>query len=147
MLSEIRAVLFDLDGTLLDTFDFIYGAFEYALHLHGIEPLPRGRISELMGGPLEEVYRTMAPEYDPILLSQSHRTYQSDNLHLVHLFPSTEEVLARLSRRGLKLAAITTRSIRTSIRSLEMTGISKYFDLIISAEDVSFHKPHPEPLL
>jgi len=100
-----------------------------------------------MGGPLEEVYRTMAPEHDPILLSQSHRNYQSDNLHLVHLFPSTEKVLAKLSRRGLKLAAITTRSLRTSVRSLEMTGIAKYFDIIISAEDVSFHKPHPEPLL
>ncbi|HET6402297.1 MAG TPA: HAD-IA family hydrolase [Candidatus Kapabacteria bacterium] len=146
-LAGIRAVLFDIDGTLLDTFDFIYGAFEYAFTEHGLSPLSRERISELMGGPLEEVYRTMAPGSDPTLLAQSHRMFQSDNLRLVHLFPSTMEVLTELSRRGMKLSAITTRSLRTSIRSLELTGIAKYFDIIISAEDVTFHKPHPEPLL
>jgi pyrophosphatase PpaX len=147
MLSEIRAILFDIDGTLLDTFDFIYGAFDYALHLHGIEPLPRDRISELMGGPLEEVYATMAPGFDTASLAEAHRVFQSEHLALASLFPHTLEVLEELKRRGLKLAAITTRSLRTSVRSLEMTGIAKYFDIIISAEDVSLHKPHPEPLL
>ncbi len=143
----IRTVLFDIDGTLLDTFDFIYGAFEFAFEEHGVPPLSRERISVLMGGPLEEVYRSMAPGFDPILLAQSHRTYQSDNIRLVRLFPSTIEVLETLKQRGMKLAAITTRSLRTSVRSLEMTGIAKFFDIVISAEDVSFHKPHPEPLL
>jgi len=145
--AGIRAVLFDIDGTLLDTFDFIYGAFEFAFKEHGIPALSRADISNLMGGPLEEVYQTMAPGFDPTLLAQSHRTYQSDNLRLVKLFPSTIEVLEALKQSGMKLAAITTRSLRTSVRSLEMTEIAKYFDIIISAEDVSFHKPHPEPLL
>jgi pyrophosphatase PpaX len=147
LLSGIYAILFDIDGTLLDTFDFIYGAFDYALHLHGIEPLPRERISELMGGPLEEVYATMAPGFDRASLAEAHRVFQSENLALAALFPHTLEVLDELKNRGLKLAAITTRSLRTSVRSLEMTGIAKYFDIIISAEDVLFHKPHPEPLL
>lgn len=146
-LAKIRAVLFDIDGTLLDTFDFIYGAFDYALHLHGIEPPSRERISELMGGPLEEVYTTMAPGFDPASLAEAHRVFQSENLALASLFPHALEVLEELKIRGLKLAAITTRSLRTSVRSLQMTGIAKYFDIIISAEDVSFHKPHPEPLL
>lgn len=146
-LSGIRAVLFDIDGTLLDTFDFIYGAFEYAFKEHNLSPLSREHISELMGGPLEEVYQTMAPGFDSTLLAQSHRRFQSDNVRLAHLFPSTMEVLTELSRRGMKLSAITTRSLRTSVRTLEWTGIAKYFDIIISAEDVSFHKPHPEPLL
>lgn len=146
-LSQIRAVLFDIDGTLLNTFDFIYGAFDYALRLHGIEPLPRERISELMGGPLEEVYATMAPGFDRTSLAEAHRVFQSENLALASLFPDTLDVLEELKNRGLKLAAITTRSLRTSVRSLEITGIAKYFDIIISAEDVSFHKPHPEPLL
>lgn len=146
-LSGIRAVLFDVDGTLLNTFDFIYGAFEYAFGQHGIPPLTRQEISHLMGGPLEEVYSVMAPGYDNKILAEAHRTFQSEHLHLASLFPGTIEVLENLKKRGIKIAAITTRSIRTSVRSLEETGIAHYFDLIISGEDVQFLKPHPEPLL
>jgi len=88
----------------------------------------------------------MAPKFDAVLLAESHRKFQSDNLNLVKLFPDTLEVLDTLKQRDQKVAAITTRSKITSIRSLEITGIAKYFDIVISAEDVQNHKPNPEPL-
>ncbi len=141
-----KAILFDIDGTLLDTFDFIYGAFEHAFKVHGIPPLTRDEISHLMGGPLTEVYAIMAPGYDAKALSETHRQFQENNLALAKLFPDTMTVLDRLTKRGMKLAAITTRSIRTSVLSLEENGIAGYFDLVLSAEDVARHKPHPEPI-
>ncbi|MDP4200091.1 MAG: HAD-IA family hydrolase [Bacteroidota bacterium] len=147
LLNTLQAILFDIDGTLLDTFDFIYGAFEHAFELHGVERLSRERISHLMGGPLEEVYMEMAPGHDVTALCQAHRTFQSENLHLARLFPDTLSVLEGFRARGIKIGAITTRSIRTSIRSLEQTGIVHLFDIIISAEDVVRVKPDPEPLL
>lgn len=145
--GSVRGILFDIDGTLLNTFDFIYGAFEYALKEHHLAPRTRDEFSHLMGGPLEEVYAAMEPDSDSKSLAKAHRHFQSENLSLVSLFPDTKDVLEALLKRGLKLAAITTRSARTSVRSLEQTGILHYFDLVLSAEDVSFHKPHPEPLL
>jgi len=147
VLSGIHAVLFDIDGTLLDTFDFIYGAFEHTYKVHGIPPLSRNEISHLMGGPLPEVYATMAPGHDPTALTETHRQFQENNLHLAKLFPDTVKVLDALQERGLKLAAITTRSIRTSVLSLEENGIARYFDLVVSAEDVARHKPDPEPIV
>jgi len=146
VLSKIRAVLFDIDGTLLDTFDFIYGAFEHAFDVHGIPRLPREEISQLMGGPLEEVYSKMAPGHDAATLAETHRQFQENNLHLTKPFPDTIKVLDALKQKGLKLAAITTRSIRTSVLSLEQNGIAHYFDVVISAEDVVHPKPDPEPL-
>jgi pyrophosphatase PpaX len=147
LLSEIRAVLFDIDGTLLDTFDFIYGAFEYTFQVHGIPPLSRDEISHLMGGPLPEVYASMAPGYDATALTETHRQFQENNVPLAKLFPDTVKVLESLKQRGLKLAAITTRSNRTSVLSLDQNGIADYFDVVISAEDVARHKPDPEPIV
>ncbi len=147
MLTSVDAVLFDIDGTLLNTFDFIYGAFEHAFEVHAIDALSRRDISQLMGGPLEEVYGTMAPKHDPAALAETHRNFQTNNLHLASLFPATLEVLEELKNRKLKIGAITTRSLRTSIRSLETTGIAHFFDVVISAEDVVRHKPDPEPIL
>src|ERR1043165_6163164 len=146
LIDTVRAVFFDVDGTLLDTFDFIYGAFEHAFEEHGVPPLTREEISVLMGGPLEEVYATMAAEFDAKELSETHRRFQANNLALANLFPSTVRVLDELKRRNLKIAAITTRSKRTSVKSLETTGIAQYFDLVISGEDVTRLKPDPEPI-
>jgi pyrophosphatase PpaX len=146
MLQGISAVLFDIDGTLLDTFDFIYGAYEHAFRVHGIPPLSHDEIAHLMGGPLTEVYAMMAPGLDANALAETHRQFQENNLHLAKLFPDTVKVLSALAEQGFKLAAITTRSIRTSVLSLEQNGIAGYFDLVLSAEDVTRHKPDPEPL-
>ena len=143
----IRAVLFDIDGTLLDTFDYIYGAFEHTFDAHGIARLSRKEISQLMGRTLEDVYATMAPGCDAIALAETHRKYQEQNVTLAKLFPNTVMVLEALKQRGFKLATITTRSNRTSLLSLEQNGIAELFRCRGVVEDVVRHKPDPEPLL
>lgn len=142
-----RAILFDLDGTLLDTFDFIFGAFEHSLSVHSA-PIPsRQEIAIKMGGPLEECYRDLAPGFDAISLTEHHRLFQQSNITLVKLFPHSRSTLTYLKSRGYKIGAITTRSIRTSVASLEATGIESFFDVVLSVEDVTNPKPDPEPIL
>jgi pyrophosphatase PpaX len=146
MLQGISAVLFDIDGTLLDTFEYIYGAFEHTFDVHGIVRLSREQISQLMGRTLEDVYETMAPGHDSVELAETHRQFQEQNVNLAKLFPDTVMVLDALKQRGFKLAAITTRSNRTSLLSLEQNGIAGYLDGVVSLEDVLRHKPDPEPI-
>lgn len=146
LLDRSNAVLFDIDGTLLDTFDYIYGSFEHTFDVHGIARLSREEISQLMGRTLEDVYATMAPGHDAIALAETHRKFQEQNVTLAKLFPDTAKVLDALKQRGFKLAAITTRSNRTSVLSLEQNGIAGYLDVVVSLEDVVRHKPDPEPV-
>jgi 2-phosphoglycolate phosphatase len=144
--SRLRAVLFDVDGTLLDTTEFIYGGFDHTLAAHGHAPSERADYARVMGKPLDVCYMELAPGGDPVLLCETHRTWQADNLHLSIAFPEAEEVLGALRDAGLRLAAITSRSARTSVLTLEQAGLAPYLDLVLSAEDVTAIKPDPAPL-
>src|SRR3712207_456264 len=145
--EPIRAVLFDVDGTLLDTTEFIYGGFDHALAAHGHPVVERTHYARVMGKPLEVCYTELAPGCDPILLCETHRTWQAGNLHLSTPYPETIRVLRTLHDAGLRLAAITSRSRRTSVQTIELAGLAEYLDLILSFEDVTAIKPDPAPLL
>jgi pyrophosphatase PpaX len=145
--QPIQAVFFDVDGTLLDTTEFIYGGFDHTLARHGHPVVTRTDYARVMGKPLDVCYAELAPGCDPVLLCETHRTWQAGNLHLSIPFSETVDVVRALSDAGLRLAAITSRSRRTSVRTLELAGLGGYLDLILSAEDVTAIKPDPAPLL
>ena len=145
-MRKILAALFDVDGTLLNTAEFVNQAFVHTFQIHGLPQKSTDEIAALMGKPLEEMYRHFSASEDVSGLCETHRSFQVENLHLSVPFANTQETLRRLKDAGIKIAAITTRSRRTSIKTLEMGGILGYFDAIISGEDVEHLKPHPEPL-
>ncbi len=142
-----RAVLFDIDGTLLDTNEFVYQAFEYALKTYSLRSVSRKDMRPLMGKSLEYIYSQLDPSHVPDLFIGAHRSFQTKNFHLSHPFPGTAHTLEKLQKAGIKLAAVTTRSNLTSVGTLERAGIRNFFDAVISAEDVKNIKPDPEPLL
>jgi pyrophosphatase PpaX len=147
MLARPRAVLFDVDGTLLDTTEFIYQGFEHALAVHGYPVRARAALARVMGQPLARCYSAFAPGCDADLLCETHRTWQQGNLHLAVPYPEAAGVLHALRDAGLHLAAITSRSRRTSVETIIRAGLADYLDLVLSAEDVTRVKPHPEGLL
>jgi pyrophosphatase PpaX len=140
------AILFDVDGTLLDTTEFIYGGFDHTLTAHGHAPPDRAVYARVMGKPLEICYVELAPGSDPAVMCESHRTWQADNLHLAGAYPDADDVLRCLRDAGLRLAAITSRSRRTSVHTLELAGLAPYLDLVLSYEDVTAIKPDPAPI-
>ena len=145
--TPTRAVLFDVDGTLLDTTEFIFQGFEHALAAHGHPTLSRAAYARVVGKPLDRCYEELAPGCDAALLCETHRAWQTANLHLSRPYPDAEPVLRTLHEAGLRLAAITSRSRRTSVDTIAQAGLAGYLDVILSAEDVAHIKPHPEPLL
>ena len=145
--TSLRAVLFDVDGTLLDTTEFIYQGFEHALRTHGYPVRRREDFARVMGRTLSAGYLELAPGCDDALLCRTHRAFQTRNLHLARPYPDAAVVLSALRDAGLRLAAITTRSRLTSTDTLKLAGLDEYLDEVISFEDVTHIKPHPEPLL
>lgn len=143
----IKAVLFDVDGTLLDTAEFILHAFGKTIATYKLTPVPRATLLTLIGPPLTEIYGRLAPNLDTSMLVETHRSLQEKNLHLSKPFDKTVETLETLHKKGIKMAAVTNRTKRTSHDTMKLAQIHHFFDIIISAEDVAIEKPHPEGIL
>lgn len=146
-MGAIKAVLLDVDGTLLNTREFVFQAFEHTFRAHKLPKKRREEINLVMGRPLEECYQELAPSTDPQHLCETHKLFQDRNLQLSSPFPNTRKTLISLKKGGLKIAAVTNRSRRSSKKTLKTADLFDYINVIVAAEDVKNHKPSPEPLL
>ncbi|MBA3724217.1 MAG: HAD hydrolase-like protein [Candidatus Levybacteria bacterium] len=149
MQSKFQAVIFDIDHTLLDTEQFIFQAYVHTLKTYNLPAITEADLKLFMGRSLETTYEEIAPQLNTVELSETHRVFQAKNLHLAIPFPNTLHTLQKIKEHKLKVAAVTTRSIRNSEETLSVTGIMPFIDTVISKEHVSPQelKPHPRPIL
>ncbi len=140
---KLKAILFDIDGTLLDTHEYIYQAFEASLKKHH-KPIPRKELQKIMGKPLEECYRILTKLENVSNLAGEHNTFQVANPQLVKPFPNTVSTLEHLKEKGMLISAVTTRAGSTVKQTLEETGLIHYLNYIVAFEDVTNPKPDPE---
>jgi pyrophosphatase PpaX len=145
-MSKIKAAVFDVDGMLLDSREYIYSAFEATLVKHGYPKPTRPQIAKTGGRSLADGYRAFAPEDDLPALMQSHRAFQENRRHLIKPYDGLHEMLKSLSDAGLLLAVLSSR-YGNLVPSLKAASIDKYFDVIVHGEAVERHKPHPEGLI
>ena len=142
----MTAVLFDVDGTLLDSADYVLGAVEYTLRIHGRTPPPREQIAVLMGPPLDHCYGLLAPGMDPAPLVVTHRAWQRERMNLAKPFPKAVETVRELRDAGMRCGAVTARSNVSSLGTLEGAGLGGLLEVVISAEDTPRTKPFPDPI-
>lgn len=143
--SIIKAAVFDVDGMLLDTREFIYQAYEHTLAEHGHEVPDRTIIAEQIGRSLPDCYDAFAPEGATDLLCETHHKFQEEKLHIIRAYPGLTAMLQELKDNGIKLAAFSSRK-GNLVPSLKNAGILDFFGAVVQGGDVTHHKPHPEGL-
>lgn len=140
---SIKTILFDFDGTLIDTNDLIYESFMHTFEQYGYS-FTKEEILQFNGPPLQKTFSTI----DPQLAEEMIRTYRAHNNEhhdeYVSLFPNVRETLDVLKDEGFKLAIVSAKMRDGVNQGLKATNIGNYFDTIISIDNVSNPKPHPE---
>lgn len=147
-MKMIRTVLFDLDGTIIDTNELIIETFLHVLRDKTPSPFTREHIIPSMGLTLEEQIRIFTGQDQVDELVAAYREYNvTRHDELVREFPYVKEVMANLHASGIQLGVVTTKMRATTERALRMFGLIDYLSTIVTVQDVDHPKPHPEPVL
>lgn len=152
-MSAVRAVLFDLDGVLVDAKEWHYEAFNLALASVGLTIERADHLAHYDGLPtikkLERltVERGLDPAlHQPLLVLKQRHTVKLIEAHC-RPEPACRRAVETLKQEGL-LIGVCSNSIRNSVwRMLELSGIASHFDIVLSNEDVAAPKPDPEVYL
>lgn len=144
----ITTVLFDLDGTIVDTNELIVRSFLHTLEGETERVFTREDIIPHMGFALVEQLRFFTGKEQVDELAVKYRTFnQSKHDELVTEFPHVPEVLAELARRGIRMGVVTNKSRQTTLMGLRLCGIESYMETIVTIDDVVRGKPDPEAVL
>ncbi len=145
-LAALQAVIFDLDGTLIDTVELIRTSFRYATKAVLGHELPDEITMANVGQPLATQFRDMAPEHAAELLRVYREFNGAHHDELARAYPGTLETLEELRRRGIPMGVVTSKGTQSATRGIEHFGLAGFMSVLVTADDVAIHKPDPHPL-
>lgn len=145
--KPFSAVLFDLDGTLIDTTQSILESFKHTIfYFTGTVP-QEDEIRPYMGLPLTDQFSILLPgkEEEACKIYVEHNT--AIHPEYVKAYPGVSETLKILRNSGVRLGLVTSKRRPTAVLGLTIAGIQDSFHATVFYEDTDRHKPHPAPIL
>lgn len=145
---QYRAILFDNDGTLVNTEKVVLEAFHTATsEVLGYNP-PDEEMLSMVGMAIDAQMARFTD--DPEKRHELAKIYRARTAEvhddLAQLYPDVAPALAELKNRGFRMALVTSKAKSVAEHGLEHFGIREYFDVVIAGEDSEKHKPDPQPL-
>lgn len=148
-MPRFTTLLFDLDGTLIDSIRLILDSYHHTLKTHGLPPRTDEEWLAGVGTPLRVAFGEIAP--GPEQMEALVETYREYNMahHDTHILPyvGAPELIRRVRSEGYRIGLVTSKNRPGAIRGLRLAGILEQFDHLVCADDVVNPKPHPEPVL
>jgi len=146
-MAPIRGVLFDLDGTLVDSIDLIVACFDHTYHTHLGATLSREAIVATIGRPLIEALEDAAPGRASELFATYAAYNEAHHDLLLRPYPRAIDAARALHTRGLPLGIVTSKRRAGLWRALRLYELEPLFPVLVALEDTERHKPAPDPLL
>ena len=140
-------VLFDLDGTLIDSGEIILSSFRHATRTVLAREIPDEVLAASVGG--SNIYEQMRA-FDEDRADELVRVYREHNEPLhddLVAFEGIECILERFKDEGRQLGIVTAKRRKTVDLAFAILPLERFFDAVVTAEQTAHHKPHPEPVL
>jgi pyrophosphatase PpaX len=140
-------VLFDLDGTLIDTNHLIVTSFQHTLREKLGLDVGADEIYPYFGEPLPTTLERYAPGRGAEL-SDFYRLFNLANHDLLlRQFEGVRSMLAQLTQAGVRLGVVTSKKVEMARRGLRVSEMDAFFETVVGMDEVVHHKPHAEPAL
>jgi phosphoglycolate phosphatase len=147
----IKLVIFDLDGTLVDSLDDLTAATNRMLADCGRPPLNREEVRRFVGQGAGRLVERALPGASPDEVERALTRFLAHNeAHIADrtvLYPGAVELLQTLSARGITLALLSNKHVALCRKLLALLGIDRYFTVVLGADSLPQRKPSPEPVL
>jgi pyrophosphatase PpaX len=146
---RFRAVLFDLDGTLIDSTRLIVESYHHTMRVHRGRTFPDSEWIAGLGTPLRVQFRRFTA--DAAEVQRMIETYREWNLAhhdaMVRAFPGALDAVTALKALGARLGIVTSKNRHGVERGLDLCGFDGLFDEIVTSDDLEASKPDPAPVL
>lgn len=139
-------VLFDLDGTVVNTIPLIIASYDYAVYsVLGFHPDPE-ECRSWIGHTLIDTFGRLYPEHSEELMAAYLRFNLANMSAMVRTYPGMAELLATLPAQDVRCGVATSKRRSSAERTMELVGLTDRLDLTVTMEDTDTHKPDPAPL-
>lgn len=140
-------MLFDFDGTIVDSGEMILASFRHATKTVLAREIPDGELAAAVGG--STIFEQMRA-FDPNRVDELVEAYRAHNTPLhdeLRPFQGMEELLGGLKAEGRRLGIVTAKRRRTIDLAFRVLDLERFFDTVVTADSTKRHKPDPEPVL
>jgi pyrophosphatase PpaX len=147
-MSALRTLLFDLDGTLIDSVRLILDSYHHTLAAHGLPARTDAEWLQGVGTPLRVQFADWKDDSERLeALIATYREYNLANHdRMVTIYPGVLEAMRQVKARGATTGLVTSKNQQGALRGLRLVGLNELIDVMVCADDVENPKPHPEPV-
>jgi pyrophosphatase PpaX len=145
--ATYQAVVFDLDGTIVDSVELIIVSFQHAMREVLGKEVSREESIAYVGRPLREQMVIFCPERADELVTSYREFNHREHDRMLSLYEGILPLLDRLQKAGVKLGLVTSKSRPTTQMAFDLTGIEHYFGSTICSDESPGNKPSPDPIL